>query len=363
LIEIHIDPSKVESAYDISEDVEPEFDIVALETTDNSVIGYVDKVLYQNDTYYVLDRDGATVFLFDSTGKFISKLYKKGQGPDEYSKISAFCMVDKNIWISDANLRFLICYDENLKMTERFSTFDIIGVEDIQYIDGNIYMAGNWNVWNKKNVQFAAYSIQNKSVKEFWHVPARDSESALFKKSSQLALSDSSCLFIHSYCDTIFQLKNNEFAPKYRMIFSERYKDTPSSIEEITDPNNSHIIRGIQDIKQTRNKIIIGYYDDVHLVSAIYDKKDEICKVYPYFIDSELNDVNLFQYGIFFDDTNNMISVCETNMFIEAFGKDTDRAKIKNEMVKKKIETIISTFDEYSNPVIIKYKLKQNSKL
>jgi hypothetical protein len=156
LIIIHIDPSKVEDAYDISNDVEEEWEIFALETTDDCVVNQISNIIYQNNIYYILDKKGNTVFLFDSIGNYISKLYKKGQGPDEYYEIEALCLENKNIWISDGNLRNMICYDENLKMVERFSTFDVIGVYHMKYINGNIYMATNWSGWNIKNMQLAA---------------------------------------------------------------------------------------------------------------------------------------------------------------------------------------------------------------
>jgi hypothetical protein len=147
------------------------------------------------------------------------------------------------------------------------------------------------------------------------------------------------------------------------MIFSERYSDIPRPIEEILDPNNEHIIMGVEDIKQTRNKIIIGYRDKRKIASAVYDKNTGDCKVYPYLINSNLNNVPAYQYTTFFDDEDNMIFVCETDKFLEIFGQESDRAKIKNETARKKVEAIMSDFNEYSNPVIIRYKLKQNSKL
>jgi hypothetical protein len=116
------------------------------------------------------------------------------------------------------------------------------------------------------------------------------------------------------------------------------------------------------DIKQTANKIYMQY---VHKDNryAIYDKRDGICKVYPHLINSNLSDLKIYVSTTYFDDEKNMISVHDSDAILETFGKDTDRAKIKNEADRKKIETIMSSYNEYSNPVIIKYKLKQNSGL
>lgn len=55
LVEIHIDPSKVEEAYDLANDSEPYWDLVALETNDESRISKINKVVYANNKYYILD--------------------------------------------------------------------------------------------------------------------------------------------------------------------------------------------------------------------------------------------------------------------------------------------------------------------
>jgi hypothetical protein len=366
LIEIHINPSKVEEAYDISNDVEPEWDLVALETTDDCLISEIRRIEYQNSKYYVFDKTGNSVFIFDSAGKYISKLYKKGAGPDEYSKIDAFCLENKNIWVADGNMRQLICYDENLKMTERFNTYDIMGTEDIKYHNGNIYMADNWGGWTEKNMQFGTYNIRTKEVTGYVYVPPLETlreDAALWTKQSQLAKCGSSCLFTYSYCDTIFEIDDEGFHPKYRMVFSERYKDIPKPIEEYMDPNNQHIITGIEDIKQTQNWIFIGYIDQLIFRSAVYDKITGICNVYPYLIYSDLNNLEIVQFAVFFDSNRNMTAICEAETLLKFYGKESDRAKIKNESYRKKIESVVSSIDEYSNPVIIRFKLKPDSKL
>jgi hypothetical protein len=362
LVEIHIDPSKVEAAYDIANDIESEWDIITLETTDSYLINAINKLYYQNGIYYLLDKKGHTVFLYDSSGKAISKLYKKGAGPDEYSTIEALAIVDKNIWISDPNLRDLICYDENLEMRDRYKTFDIMGVYDMTTFDENICIATNWTGWNEQNIECGMYNITNREITGFLYVSKQKEETAIFKKINQLAKSENSCLFIHSYCDTIFQLSNNEFSPAYRVVFKERYEDVPLPIEKIMDSSLTHMIRGIEDIKQTSKNIIIGYGDTRRFMTAIYDKNKGVCNVYPYLINSNIGGLQMFQYNTFFDG-NNVISVYESSEILNFYAEEDNLSKIKNESDRKKIEDLKSSINTYSNPVLIRYKLKPNSSL
>jgi Fe-S-cluster containining protein len=354
----------VEEPYDISNDVEPEWEIVALENTDDCIIANINGINYRNGKYYVFDENVSSIFIFDSAGTFVSKLYKKGGGPDEYSRIDVFCLEDKNIWISDGNMRWLICYDENLKMTERFRTLDSIGAYDIKYYNGNIYMATNWSGWNEKNMQLGVYNIRTKEVTGLWYVPKLPEEAALWRKQGQLAQWGSSCLFFHSYCDTIFQIDGEGFSPKYRMIFSERYKDIPRPIEEYMDPSNNDI-KHLEDIKRTQNKIFIIYLDGINIRCAAYDIKSALCKVYPWMIYSGITDnFEVYPSKTFFDDIDNsMICVYDAGAFLEFFGKESDRAKIKSESYRRKIDSIVSSIDEYSNHIVIKFKFKPDSKL
>ncbi|GHT52022.1 hypothetical protein FACS189440_21620 [Bacteroidia bacterium] len=65
-------------------------DVVQLETTDSCFIKRIDKIIYDNDRYYVFDREQAMLFCFDSLGKLLFKINSKGQGPEEYLTLDGF---------------------------------------------------------------------------------------------------------------------------------------------------------------------------------------------------------------------------------------------------------------------------------
>jgi hypothetical protein len=209
-------------------------------------------------------------------------------------------------------------------------------------------------------MQLATYNIQTKEITGLWYVPKISDEMAHWIKPTQLAQSGSSCLFIHSYCDTIFQIDDEGFAPKYKVIFSEKYKDYPKPIEEYMDQN---IINGIEDIKQMPNQIMIGYMHEGYLRSAIYDKATGLCNVHTALTYSGMDSLKMYQNTTFFHDNNIMTSTFYADTFLDSYGKETDRAKIQNESYRKKIESIVSSIDEYSNHVVIRFKIKPDSKL
>ncbi len=71
-------------------DVFSRITVVPLETTNNSLIKNINKIIFYKGYYYIFDKAQYGVFKFDKNGKFILKLNKRGQGPGEYSLIDDF---------------------------------------------------------------------------------------------------------------------------------------------------------------------------------------------------------------------------------------------------------------------------------
>ena len=62
---------------------------IPLETTRESLIGSISQLAFFNETFFVLDADKAqALFAFDSTGKYLWKIARIGNGPGEYSSLS-----------------------------------------------------------------------------------------------------------------------------------------------------------------------------------------------------------------------------------------------------------------------------------
>lgn len=78
-----------------------DYDLIKLETTDESLIGgRFNKIIKQDSSFYVSSMN--EILIFDAKGYFIGKLSKIGNGPDEYEKILDFDIVPEydEIWVS-----------------------------------------------------------------------------------------------------------------------------------------------------------------------------------------------------------------------------------------------------------------------
>ena len=62
-----------------------EINYVALETTDESLIGNIEKIILYDKNIIIFDRQTNKILLFSHDGSFIRQIGQRGQGPDEYN--------------------------------------------------------------------------------------------------------------------------------------------------------------------------------------------------------------------------------------------------------------------------------------
>ena len=90
-----------------------DFELIPLETTDESLIGYIDKIEFFDDKIYILDSHYAScIFIFSKEGRFLSKLSRKGRGPGEFIYPMSVAIDQRGaILVLDANLGKLLKYN------------------------------------------------------------------------------------------------------------------------------------------------------------------------------------------------------------------------------------------------------------
>jgi hypothetical protein len=77
-------------------------EFVHLETSDECLLGEIDKIICQGDKYYILDRTKTKRLLrFDSAGRFEKHFGRTGQGPGEYIEPTDFIVTSSNVIILD----------------------------------------------------------------------------------------------------------------------------------------------------------------------------------------------------------------------------------------------------------------------
>lgn len=95
-----------------------DIDTIRLETTNESLMREINVIHIMNDNFYILTNDGAYIYIFDSKGKYLAKINDRGNGPNEYVRITGFEIdpVNERIIISDNFSRKLLIYDKEGKL-------------------------------------------------------------------------------------------------------------------------------------------------------------------------------------------------------------------------------------------------------
>jgi hypothetical protein len=353
LVRINVDVSGKPEVYDIGNDVE-EWEILALETTDNCLIA-PSRVYLKNDLYYFLDISSSVISVFNREGKFVSKLDKKGGGPDDYIQILACTVAGRNVWVAGGV--DLICYDENWHAIDR-QRLTTLPVYDMAEMDGCIYLAQNWD---GANCQLIEYDPESKRQNCLMPLPKYSPQEKQHKmiKQTQLALWEDGCLFIQSYCDTIFRISNRQAAPQYRFVFSERYEDIPLPMEEVIKPTDK--IRGLLCIYTTPRSIILPFLDQMKMEQryAVYNEKQAACRVYAKFGFAALGNLTSPESCRFTHD-GEMIWIYSQPEELAAM---IDESKIASEADRQKIHSVLSNIKEGDNPVLFRFKLKEDAGL
>lgn len=107
---IEIDLGSKENIINLS-DIADEVTFVSLENTNKSMMGSVDKLMIDNGRYVIVDKEAAAaVFVFDSKGRFLYKIGRKGKSKSEYIELTDATLGNGNVYVYDARGKKVIRY-------------------------------------------------------------------------------------------------------------------------------------------------------------------------------------------------------------------------------------------------------------
>lgn len=117
---------------------------VPLETTDDCMIGTINKLQIIHDRIYVMDRKQRAVFAFDKNGKALFSIQKRGRAGNEYIEMSDFEVgPDGSVFIYDELAGKINAYDESGRLTRQIE--NVPKGWSLKLLDGNriAYNLGN----------------------------------------------------------------------------------------------------------------------------------------------------------------------------------------------------------------------------
>lgn len=114
LISIYLPLAQEEQPINLSE-IADSIEYLSLETSRQALIGSVDKLIVTEDQQLiVVDKEIArSIFLFDSTGKFLHAIGRTGTGPDEYTQLEDVSYYKDKLFIWDSSLKKILIFSIN----------------------------------------------------------------------------------------------------------------------------------------------------------------------------------------------------------------------------------------------------------
>lgn len=205
----------------LSDLLDDDYRLIALETHDDCLIGSIDKILEDDSSFFILDASIAKqVFQFDKQGKFIRKIGLRGRGPGEIDVPLDFSVSVNGIFILDRQSR-IHSFDKNGQYLKQFLLpFQALHLDFLKENSLFIYS-------HEKNSNNFHSLVQ---VNEHYEVISRDFELSnrnLEFLGIQQSFSSGpfGILFSKFYSDTLFNISNNEIHPKYVIRNSQSKKE------------------------------------------------------------------------------------------------------------------------------------------
>ncbi|TGY06890.1 6-bladed beta-propeller [Bacteroides muris (ex Afrizal et al. 2022)] len=155
-------------------------EVTALESSEASLFGKCDKMLFKEGKYYILDRKEACIYVFNANGTFLrNSKSKQGDGPGEYHCIVDFDISkDKHIEILDVSAYKIMIYDDEFNFLDEVEIpKDLYPISTFKCLNNELYaFYSSFSSTSNANDRMNIYSFkQNRiveSTKGYIYIPS-----------------------------------------------------------------------------------------------------------------------------------------------------------------------------------------------
>jgi hypothetical protein len=346
-----------------------EYRIIPLETNDESLIANIDHLLVHNNKFYIHDRKGKSLLVFDGNGKYLFKINKYGRGPGEYSQFLD-SKIDKNGdililgWLKvlkyDQNGNFLNSRDYKHLRTKKngFSPLRFTPLKD----EGCYFWTGDIGLGQMANNDHKAL----KRVNADGEMISKDilMDRAIVGYSNRFYKNTSDGYFMQAFQgnDTIYSISEQGAIPTYFVDFGEN-RIPPSYLPKKFDGmgkvyydmhNNTDYCTSIHNIIESKDYIYFMFRSRNKMFEALYLKKNKSVKVGEAYKTPVTNGIEGYN-----PKTNEYISIF-SDLAVATINENRSKYKTKYSQIDRKIlDYIDSTKGKFNNPFLVTFKLKR----
>jgi len=216
-------------------------DVIPLETSPNSIIGYVGMVKYFKNRYYVLNNNRfkkPTLFAFDSKGDLINKTVI-GKGPGEVIEPFAFAINEENsiIILHDQAQNPSYIYDLDLNFIRRIKHEHIFN-SDFYHVNKDTFLVAHHVPKDRSNnpadSECYTYTIYTEGFTEAKHLDILVKGNQGLSLLKPVSAFNKEILFVAPYNYNIYQLKKGNVTIRYTLDFGD-LAFSPNELRTISD--------------------------------------------------------------------------------------------------------------------------------
>lgn len=338
---------------DISSIVDDSLEIIKLETTDSCLIGFINKILFSKDYIFVSDQGiSQKIYMFDRNGNFIRTISNKGNGPKEYSIIGDIAISGDSMYIQDYYLNKYIIYDMKNNQMKADLPYQphhsgVLAFGSTLYFISNYFTSplGDYNCFQ--------YNLSTKKINGYLPFSSKDiKEKPIWTINHTCGKIDESHGFaFYRSNDTIYQFEHSEIHPQYVIHF-----DKDMETQETLSKNEGNI-SGIIHLQQSSGYMLGTYIEGKGFKYFLIDKQNISNQTGKYLRIKTL-DNKAINYEYFIE--NEHLIFWDTMQSLKLWRNYFNQADFSDSTNKQKLQNIIDASKEDDNPVIFKYKIKNN---
>jgi len=353
-------PSNDQPAYD-------SISFIKLETNPNCLITDLRQLEMNDSLIFLLDLSNC-LYVFNKEGNFISKIGRKGDGPDEYINLSTFYVDNENnkiVIVDDAKGSF-ITYD----FTGKFLSSIHVPIENIRRSRQALLSDNNnlllYNMMNMSMEDNMAYSIINLNTghlkgKYYTYNPIKLNNYLYSFSNHPMVKFEDEIHFIMPLSDTIYCYSKSMFSTKYIVETSQRLikkeqiaPNTSSYSSEIFRLGKEGYFTGFTAIFETKNKILLEYNEQGMILGYfLFDKQKKEGFRYLYNYDDKLIKKVPFFRIVYSLPNDQFIGIANPDYLLGL----KDKLDVSNPTVRRFKEMFDKTKED-DNPILFIYGFK-----
>lgn len=260
--------------------------IIKLQTSSESLIGKIDKTEIFEDKIYIADFERQCMLVFDTTGKFICQINRRGRAENEYNTLMDFYIDTKNgtLNLLSRNPSKILRFSADGKQFSESVALPAEFTSAATSDNGTVLLAGNYiqSAINGCNL------VETAAEGEIRHcfLPIDEAWQGRLSLSEKLLSTYNGNVYFTSPRDfTILKLEDGKLTPYHNIDFGKYcWPSDIKSWEDFDAYRKKHpepeFVRYVSRFQETENFCLSDFTLHGRQLFGIYDKKNKTAELY-----------------------------------------------------------------------------------